>query len=480
MKNYFTVSFFYFFVAISILFLFFLLYINSSSAFFANRFSLKLALIILLCCFTFLASIYFSSFSKAACLIIPISVALYRPFLDLGVLFGLAAKFDQYTIDLFLFYLLIIFFISLFLNKGKVLFVQSLPIKYYKFLLLWGGISLFWAQSVTLGLVQIIIMMVLLVSYKTFKSLFEDDDNVRYFTYGLIILSLIQILITWPEFFGIDLLGKYLGSSGGVTIEEGGVLRAGGTAAKAVLAMILTISMPYIYSFYVFDDQVSKQKKVFVLLFSILMILTIAMSRFRSDLGASLIVFYFLFSRSVNRKIFKINKITAYIFVIVTVAIVYIFLTFGITDPKIILLRSTYVERLLSYYAGLQALINSHFLGIGINNFFVNDTIIAILGPNSWNLTQGKPIHSEYIKALTELGVIGLILFCLFIYNFLKPIYRLSNKREVIGVFYSMLSIAIVALVDVPFNKPGVLIIVGAFIAILYHKETGKGIKVQN
>jgi len=477
MKNYFSISFLYFSVAILILFLFLLLYVGSLSAFFADKFSLKLALLLLLCCFTFIASIHFRSFAKAACFIIPISITLYRPFLNLGYLFGLSDIFDQYTIDLFLFYFLIIFCVSLFSRKDSNVHNQPLSIKYYKLLLLLAAISLLWCKSISFGIVQIIIMMILLISYNTFKSFFYDSDNIRYFLYGLIVLSLIQIVVTWPEFFGIDILSRFLGSSGGVTIEEGGVLRAGGTAAKTVLAMLLTISMPFIYSFYVFDDKTSKRKKMVALFFSILMIITIAMSRFRSDLGASLLVFYFLFARSVKGKIFKVNKFTVYTFIMLVIVIVYISLTFGVSNPDSVLLRATYIDRLLSYYAGLQAFLNSHLLGIGINNFFVNDTVISILGPNSWFLATGKPIHSEYIKALTELGIMGISLFILFIYNFLKPSLRLSKKKEVIGIYYSMLSIAIVALVDVPFNKPGVLIIVGAYCAILYHRTIIKNNK---
>ena len=104
-----------------------------------------------------------------------------------------------------------------------------------------------------------------------------------------------------------------------------------------------------------------------------------------------------------------------------------------------------------------------------LNNFLETKGTVAFLGSDSWFIEYRKTVHNDYLKIMSELGLIGISLFLVFLYKFLTFQNPESEKSYAIvfGVKISLITLSIISLTDIPFHKPVVLIFLGAYGAIL-------------
>ena len=319
----------------------------------------------------------------------------------------------------------IIFLINIFINKK--LFIQLLNYKIILILFLVFGIincifSISFPTSVFRWLK--IIEFAFLAFYFSKQEIVKFSSIVKIFFYSSILFSLIGII----QFFKSGTIGGifyYLGERS-FNVGTPGIALVN-LAGRQLLRVYSTFPHPnslagflgVILIFIILSGNL--KKNIFNLLGILVMlmcfILTFSVS---SYLGIFLIFSFYFFSKNIKDiKSLVLGFLFLSIFgsLLLTIFSSTILTTFPLLGQNI-------SQRLdLSYIAG-QIISGKFLIGSGLGTYIINIPFYKGVFVYSWLL---QPVHNIYLLVFSEIGIVGLLSFCLAIYKILK--IQLKKKK---------------------------------------------------
>ncbi|MBI2591760.1 MAG: O-antigen ligase family protein [Candidatus Brennerbacteria bacterium] len=250
-------------------------------------------------------------------------------------------------------------------------------------------------------------------------------------------------------FLGESVLGEGVKGIAKIDVEGGSFLRAYGTFPHPnVLAGFLLLGLFSLFYFWLKNDlwdfkPLAIIKRIFtavgVYLIALGLLLTFSRTAWFIALFFSLLSFFYFF-------INKFYRLQAFYLLIILFSIFYFL--FSIFDWAILprtsinLADPAVSQRLIYNALGLEIIKNvtDNFFGVGIGNqviYSVQNNLYRNLGMNeSW---QWQPIHNIYLLIASEIGIMGLAAFLIFIAGIL--ILQKNGKLKIEnGILFIMLS----------------------------------------
>lgn len=333
-------------------------------------------------------------------------------------------SFGLFATDIVLIIAIAIFLITLdFIKTNKIRTISAILIISILVVLFF---SLYWAEDRKISiyyLFQVLkgIIVLLLILKTNIKKI-----NIYW---SLLLAGVIQSIIAisqfaWQKIPQINWLGMSSRSPSdlGVAIVETSdrVLRAYGTFnSPNILGGFLLICI--LFGIILYTQQAKKSKRIIIILSTILCSMGIFFSFSRAAwiaLGISIIlILVYLFIQATNKKRFKVLEIS--------LVIVFIFGIFSSLLPNLVATRikseaplekNSIIERTDQYKQAINLLKDNWDFGIGLGNYTKE---IQKLEPklNAWDY---QPVHNTYLLSLIEIGVLGWMLFILFIILLIK------------------------------------------------------------
>lgn len=394
-----------------------------------------------------------------------------------------------YLSDLLIVSLLCLWLVRIFKNKGKNIFYASTRGDFFLSLfLLFAGISIFMASNKAMAVIHFVKMLEFILLYFYIKNNFWSFDK-RHFSYAALSSALLQALIAGSQFYFQESLGiRHLGESvispvaqNVAKINEGGfkLVRAYGTFPHPnVLAAFLLFALFLPYYLYLNNRAGIRQESVIsplpyyskirqalnnlweprvkgvrliglalvVLIFAILMMgLFLSFSRIAiiSFIFTSLAMLVFLLFAK-NKKMTEMNILCKA--VLLTVAI---FISCLVIFNKELLSRfsdsDSVAQRIFHVDVFKDAIAHSPVFGVGVGNF-VNYFYGNFPGLAEW---QYQPVHSLFLLITAETGVIGGLLFILFLgYNIHAFVSKNTHDLFGIIILFGVINFLIIANFD--------------------------------
>jgi len=253
--------------------------------------------------------------------------------------------------------------------------------------------------------------------------------------------AVFQSLLAFLQFFNQKSLGlRYLGESvlgaqipGVAKIVVAGekLIRAYGTFPHPnILAAFLLLGLFSSYYFLsqsnFFEKKFSIKIPIVLAVFLISLGLVLAFSRTAWFLGLALSLAYILFSKISRRQALHILITLFFVFFLI------ISMLGGLIFPRAeISLADPSVDQRIAYNKLGWYLLSKNPLGIGLGNqviYSVKNSLYQIFGMDQ--IWQWQPIHNIYLLIGSEIGVLGLIVFLIFIAWFLIGLARSLIKNR--------------------------------------------------
>lgn len=316
-----------------------------------------------------------------------------------------------------------------------------------------AGASMFWAHSYPLALYSFTRLLLIIIFFLVVVRYLEKTP--RAFGGAMIILaaaSLFQALVGIAQFFTQDSVGlKYLGESqlgpgaigvAKIATEYGRLIRAYGTLPHAnIYAAFLIIGLVALYYLWVrrSDAATSVRKRFFstallsAAIFLVLTGLVLSFSRsgwISATVATLLFLSFSIFSSSQRKQM--VGRLA--VLIAISTFVLYQLFSFAIA-PRIEMSTTadySISSRLTYNQLGLN-LISKKPFGVGIGNqvlYSVDEGLYQKAGMR--RVWEWQPIHNIYLLVASEIGIIGLAMFTLFIVSivFSNPKSEVQNLRH--------------------------------------------------
>jgi O-antigen ligase len=326
---------------------------------------------------------------------------------------------SQVSIISFVGYLLVISLKNGKLYFNKIMFLQILFIIYSLVVIYFGysidrSVSLLMIRSLTINFV----MGLMIYNYVFFRN--DLHSVIKILSYSILIFVIIVFLFSTPTLLTQRLGLIYFGNFVNVT------------------AMASTIAI-FIYIFLYFDSNKIKKKYLFYICFLfIVIILTGSRKGIFMLIIGSFLELFLLF----KKQRIKIVLLALFVIIFIYVAIVYIpflnqligsrvqdfinLLLSGETEDGSLIDRNRYIELGLAYFK------QSPYFGNGLNTFKLIET------------NRNVYSHNNYIELLYGVGLIGFILFYLFIFGIYYLTFKLMKKDTIGKVLFVVFTVILI------------------------------------
>ncbi|MFC1613210.1 O-antigen ligase family protein [Patescibacteria group bacterium] len=326
-------------------------------------------------------------------------------------------------------------------NKSSKFFSNSKQILLAILFLIWALLSVAWSKNVSLAWYRwTILMQGIIVFLFLAKKIVNPRKVFLFFTAGAIIQSVFGIY----QFFVQQILpNKWLGiaeqfpAKFGVSVVQVGDqrwLRAYGSlqhpnilaAYLGVALLLLILFMPHFFKENKIESEdLVKEKAIqegkkfgislIIFLLSIGIILTFSRAVWLGMAVAIIILVIYLVKNKKLKNIFSIPAIGFIVLFFLTLFMLKEPILARVTGNERLEIKSNQ-ERMLSYKDGLGIIKDNWLLGTGIGNYTLE---LYKKNPNlsSWDY---QPVHSMFMLIWAELGIIGLIIFLVFIFQIIK------------------------------------------------------------
>jgi O-antigen ligase len=314
----------------------------------------------------------------------------------------------------------------------------------------WAGFSIFWSQFWPISLYRFLILIEIslftIIAIKTLKN----TKWLKMAFFALILNGLFQSLVGIAQFIHNGSLGlNFLGESifgpnvdgvAKIIINGEKHIRAYGTLPHPnILAGFLIISLFLLLAEYIFRFKKVSYETFLnfiprwflftaIWIISLGFILTFSRSVFLGFL-TGLFVFFILISNLQSK--YKHKKKKLYLDIKFTAITILIIISVGIFlfDKTSFFSKQSFNERNLYQDVSYETISNYPIMGVGLGQFVLNEyREYPIL--ESW---QYQPVHNIFLLIFSELGIIGFILFFLFIaslFKFRKMKFREDNNQD--------------------------------------------------
>lgn len=329
-----------------------------------------------------------------------------------------------------------------FKNKERISIEKYSPLYFYIFFLLFAGLSFFWSIYKLRTIIELLQLVLYgLVLYLTINlSKDEKIKTIKIVTlFGSLIalLGILEYVFIEPQrivstFFNPNPFGTYLFMIHLFTLGFFLKTKEKKFAISSVIFFIalllsgsrgalisLAVALPFI-----FFDSKGRFKSDFLKVISILSIGFIS-TRF-------LVFITPYIQQSLNVNIDFLNDLIR----------------------KDSLTGTSFIGRIEFWKAGLRAFTEKPVIGFGLGTFF--SAYYVGYGKNQW---YSRFAHNHYIQTLTELGIIGFILFLIFvgsvIFTFFK-IYKKEHDVYYVGSFAAIIAFFAHIFIEFSWNFPAV------------------------
>ena len=366
------------------------------------------------------------------------------PFGYRHLFFQFTPGFDEYE-AVFLYasdILLILFLVFNFKNICRYICENKVLSGFLGVFLPIAGFSIFFASYKILALYNFIRLILLVLMALSVAGLFKKGLVILERILAVLAASAVfQSLLAFLQFFNQKSLGlRYLGESvlgaqipGVAKIVVAGekLIRAYGTFPHPnILAAFLLLGLFSSYYFLsqsnFFEKKFSIKIPIVLAVFLISLGLVLAFSRTAWFLGLALSLAYILFSKISRRQALHILITLFFVFFLI------ISMLGGLIFPRAeISLADPSVDQRIAYNKLGWHLLSKNPLGIGLGNqviYSVKNSLYQIFGMDQ--IWQWQPIHNIYLLIGSEIGVLGLIVFLIFIVWFLTGLARSLIKNR--------------------------------------------------
>ena len=374
--------------------------------------------------------------------------------------FSFTPGFHEYeTIFIGLYDVILILFLGLFFSSRKIVWQ-----KYYGFLilfLLFSALPILFSPIWGLSLYGFFRVLLFSVFALSVTSLIHDKQvKIKYIFLSLFFSSLLQALIGILQFkkqgdLGLWFLGEptLLLNGFGVStviIEGGKILRAYGTLPHPnMLGAFLIVG--FLSGLYWFNKLKSNNKYLFfsgMFVISLALLITLSRGTLVSFLFGIFVYFILKFWRDKFSKKNIISLFSILFLILSSLLPVYSFVL-----PRANISKSEIaVTSRLSYIEIGKKVIEKNLLGVGLKNqvyyTYKNNIYKEADMKNSW---EWQPIHNLYLLIASEVGMLSLLSFIVFVLiGFMKKFYIfLKKEKEEYYVIFSILgSVLIYGLFD--------------------------------
>ncbi len=284
-------------------------------------------------------------------------------------------------------------------------------------------------------------------------------------------------------------MAEQLAQNRGVSVLESGdmrILRAYGAlphpnilAGFLVLAILAGLYLWH--SIYVQSEQADWQiKKIrkytlslcLVIVSLVLMSFALLATFSRSALLAMLATLLFIFVFSIIKK----DRLTIYVFIKYAVLLFITFFAFNLYYPNLWASRFDLNNRLeaksiedrgLTYgqlsWGNPQEIIFGQ--GLGLNTYWAHKKTTPL------SVDQMQPIHNWYLLALTEVGLVGVFMFLVLLYFYLKKSLFIKNKNQIWSWSFVLLILLLGLFDHYLWTSWTGWLMVGIVVAIVHNKE---------
>jgi O-antigen ligase len=414
-----------------------------------------------------------NSLSKAFVLFYPFLFELDRPLLFVSDYLNVSRELKTTSVNL-IDIIIITLFLILFDLKKVVYYFRFKPVFFYNLFILTGLATIAWAFSPSAAIAYIPTIILLPLAYYVFSRLFEfSERNIFFVSIGLLGSALFSIIFVWPSYFGVNWFSFLLSNDANNGGAVQGSVRAGGIVARAATALLLAGLIPFLYNFGVYYF---KKYRRYVHAIGILLVFTLVLTLNRMHFAATCLCIALLLWYAIKQKVVKAN--IGFILVggiAFLLAVVYIISLNG-NDYEDTLDRSTWNGRVEQYGAAYDNFKYSMGMGIGMNNFLVSpisSSLLGTAGVSNDAFEEGNTVHDDYLRALCEYGVIGLLFYLLFFTSIIKIKSKDERMQALIrGGKISIFSFVLIGLSSPALNHNTSLILAGIYLAIIkYYKD---------
>lgn len=355
-----------------------------------------------------------------------------------------ASSFSFYLSQIILGIVIILGFFR-FIQKRKHKDLKYFEPKIYNFLILTSSFILFLIINLFLSSNRIVSSYWLIfwgLGFLFFIVLVKVSFTPRKFAYPFIISGVIQGVFAIVQFINQKVIGSsWLGMSSqdpsmpGVSVIEsiGRWLRAYGTFPHPnFLGGFCAVCLLFLVGLYITESN-NKKIRLFCLtsLPFILSGLLLSFSR-AAWLGfglTALFIVYFFFTAKAQISTKPLKQI---ILIIAAVSVIYILIYpepfFTRFDTTKRLEARSLQDRSDLYGQAQKVLENNWVKGVGLGNYTYSIYTSINSELNYW---EYQPVHNVYVLALTELGLVGFILYILFFWEVLQTVYSFKVHRSI-------------------------------------------------
>ena len=314
----------------------------------------------------------------------------------------------------------------------------------------------------------------ILIYYVIFVNLLKYglEQCLNAFILSIVFLILIEFSVSIMQQSGIQTF-TYL-TNQEFEFVAGAANRVSGTIGRTNLHKLFTICLPFLlaYSF----GQPKSLKKIFLLISFLLGMSIVGLTRNRGPVIALFLGNIYVLYKSYSYRIIVFNLKHISILLIAVFAITYSFAA-GSADVLELIYRESYRSRIDQALFILQDLKDNFYyliFGFSPGSFKINfNTIDAV---NFSYFTTAKntfSMHNQYILFLYEIGICGLVLFLLWIYEIFKKLTTLAEDNKFslilkIGIAGSLISFLISGLFRPLFANIS-LPFIALYLALIYH-----------
>ncbi|MDD5489440.1 MAG: O-antigen ligase family protein [Candidatus Moranbacteria bacterium] len=312
--------------------------------------------------------------------------------------------------------------------------------------LIWSAISIFWASFWIIAVYRLLIILLIVNFAVIIRNLAKKGDIKAEFIYiSLLLGGIFQSLLGIFQFLlnrslgfrilGESIIGPDLPGIAKIVVFGAKHIRAYGTFPHPnVLAGFLIIQIIFLFSLItkrLAQNASTKDKVPHETILTRIPTCLLLVALFLNTA-----CFLLTFSRSAFLSLFLIGlalllaKLAAkrkLIWLIMAITI-FLLLLHGILDAsrhsKIFFLSTQSLEERNSYLEVSRETIVEHpWLGLGIGQFIVQEIVSR---PN-WSGWQYQPVHNVYLLITAELGIVGLILFLMFLLTFINNYCKINR-----------------------------------------------------
>ena len=387
-------------------------------------------------------------------------------FVILSILPLFDGGFDTYIPIYILLIIFIVFFIKNNIDKNLINTDFNSPLLWYFLYLLWCGLSFIWSIYYMRTMIELIELILYgSVFYMTLQL--DEENNFKVISVVLLIGTLIALLGILEYIF---IANRRITST---------------FTNPNPFATYLLILFLFSWGLALSTDKKATRVSAFIFLLGLLL------SGSRAGFLSTIIALPMIYIGSKGRELVEklIKTLILLIFALITTNII-IFIAPLIQDKmgvsmadflirKDSLLGSSFVGRLEFWRVAFDLFKNRTLTGYGLGTYF--SAYYLEYGGNQW---YSRFAHNHYLQILSETGIIGLILFFIFLVVSFKAIYNKFKSKDysiyLPGATAAILGFLIHIGAEFSFNFPGVTVIFFWFLAMATKKTDKCLIKLEN